>query len=100
MEKEFASHKAVIYAISNEAGDKLKQMREAHKLGSSFVFLSDPDAKLASLYAGKYDKGFLKPATIVVGKGGKIAFATSLDDYSVRPAARAVLEAVSQFDLK
>ena len=75
-------------------------MREAEKLGSTFIFLSDPDAKLAGLYAGKYHQGFLKPATIVVGKKGKITFATSLDDYKVRPAVETVLKAISEFGSK
>ncbi len=75
-------------------------MREAEKLGPTFIFLSDPDAKLAGLYAGKYSQGYLRPATIVVGKKGKIIFATSLDDYKVRPAAEAVLKALTEFDSK
>lgn len=75
-------------------------MRESEKLGSQFVFLSDPDAKLAELYAGKYPQGFLRPATIVVGKKGIITFATSLDDYKVRPAADKVLSVVKEFGKK
>lgn len=86
----------MIYAISNEPAAELKKMRDAEKLGSSFVFLSDPEAKMASLYAGKYAEGHLKPATIVVGKDGKIRYATALDDYKVRAAAEAVLKAVKE----
>ena len=90
---DFASLNATIYAISNEPADKLKEMRESEKLGSTFVFLSDPEAKFGSLYAGKYEQGYLKPATLVVGKNGRIVYATSLDDYKIRPAADKVLEA-------
>ncbi len=75
-------------------------MREAEKLGSQFVFLSDSEGKLAALYAGKYPQGYLKPATIVVGKKGKITFATSLEDYKVRPAAENVLKFVKAFKVK
>lgn len=72
-------------------------MREAHKLGAQFRFLSDPDAKLANLYAGKYPQGYLKPATIVIGKKGNILFATSLEDYKVRPTAESILKFVRSF---
>ncbi len=75
-------------------------MRAAEKLGSQFVFLSDPEGKFADLYAGKYPQGYLKPATIVVGKKGKITFATSLDDYKVRPAAENVLKFIKDFKVK
>jgi peroxiredoxin len=97
LEKEFADKKATIYAISYEPADKLKKMREAHKLGPQFKFLSDPNSKLSDLYSGKYPQGYLKPATIVVGKKGKILFATSLEDYKVRPAAEIVLKFVKEF---
>ena len=75
-------------------------MREAEKLGSQFVFLSDPEGKLASLYAGTYPQGYLKPATIVVGRKKVITYATSLDDYKVRPAAETVLKFVKEFTKK
>ena len=86
----------MIFAVSNEPADKLKKMRDSEKLGPSFTFLSDPNGQLASHYAGKYDRGFLKPATVVVGRGGKIVYATSLEDYKVRPAAEEVLKAVQK----
>lgn len=86
-----------MYAISNEPAEKQKQMRASEKLGSAFVFLSDPDAKMASLYAGKYPQGYLKPATIVVGKDGKITFASAVDDFKVRPSADVVLKEVLAF---
>ena len=94
MEAEFAKRKATIYAISNEPAAKLKEMRAAQKLGPTFVFLSDPKAKLAGLYAGKYDQGYLKPATVVIDRKGKITFATSLDDYTKRPSAAELLRTI------
>ncbi len=100
MSQDLATAKATVYAVSYEPADKLKKMREAEKLGPQFVFLSDPEGKLAALYAGKYPQGYLKPATIVVGNAGKITFATSLDDYKVRPAAENVLKFVKEFKSK
>jgi peroxiredoxin len=100
LEKEFSKSNAIIYAISNEPANKLKQMRESQHLGPIFSFLSDPKALLAAHYAGKYDQGYLKPATIVIGKKGKIVFATSLEDYKVRPAADEVLKAVQNSGIK
>ena len=86
----------MIFAVSYEPADKLKKMREAEKLGASFTFLSDPNGLLSAHYSGKYDQGYLKPATVVVGKDGKITFATSLVDYKIRPAAAEVLKAVQK----
>ena len=90
----------MIFAVSYEPADKLKKMRDAEKLGSSFTFLSDPKGELAAHYAGKYNQGFLKPATVVVGRGGKIVYATSLEDYKVRPAAELILKAVQKSGLR
>lgn len=89
--------KATVYLISNEPADKQKQMRVAEKLGPDFVFLSDPEGKMAALYAGKYPQGYLKPATIVVGKDKKIIYASSVDDFKKRPSAGDVLKAVKSF---
>ena len=84
----------MIYAIAAEPAPLLKRMREQEHLGKAFVFLSDVEAKFGSLYAGKYPPGYLKPATIVVGKNGKIVFASSLEDITNRPAAEKVLAAI------
>lgn len=94
IEADLKAENAVVYIVSNEASDKLEAMRQAEKLGPTFVSLSDPEAKLAALYAGKYDQGYLKPATIVVGKKSKILFASALEDYKVRADSQAVLKAV------
>lgn len=90
----------MIFAVSYEPADKLKKMRDAEKLGASFTFLSDPKGLLSAHYSGKYEQGYLKPATVVVGKGGKIVYATSLEDYKVRPAAAVVLKSVQNTGLK
>ncbi len=97
MESEFAKAHAIIYAISNEGPDKQDQMRAKEKLGEPFVFLTDPEGKLAKSYAGTYTEGrmatILKPATIVVGRGGKIVYGVSIEDFRIRPPAQAVLDA-------
>lgn len=97
IEAKFKEQNAVLYCVSNEKADKLLQMREKQAMGETFVFLSDPEGKLAAHYAGKYPQGYLKPATVVVGKDKKVLWATSLDNYAVRPAAEKVLEEVMRF---
>ena len=86
---------AKVYALSNEGGNDLKKMKESTKLGDTFIFLSDQDARGAGIYAGHY-KGMtmLNPATFVIGKNGKILYAYVGEDYKVRAGAQAVLEAV------
>ena len=97
IEKDLKKTGAIVYAISNEEADDLKKMKEAEKLGDTFVFLSDREAKGAGDYAGHYpDKTMLKPATFVIGKGGKIVYAYVGEDYKVRAGAQSVLQAVKK----
>lgn len=72
-------------------------MKEAHKLGDTFVFLSDPHGSSARRYAGLYAGGpVLQPATFVIGKDQKIDYAFIDENYRVRAAADEVLKAVRQ----
>jgi peroxiredoxin len=88
---------AIVYAISNEQSGDLKKMKDAEKLGDSFVFLSDTVAKTADMYAGHYDgKTILKPATFVIGKNRKIIYAYVGEDFKIRASAQVVLEAVKK----
>jgi peroxiredoxin len=48
IEADLKAENAVVYVVSNEASDKLDAMRQAEKLGPTFVSLSDPQAKLAA----------------------------------------------------
>ncbi len=84
----------MVYAISNEPAGPLDKMREQNMLGDRFVFLSDPEGKVASLYAGKLATGVLNPATLVIGKSGKIVFAEAEEDYTKRPPTDKVLKAI------
>ena len=73
-------------------------MREAEKVGSTFVFLSDPDGKPAALYAGKEQgRNVLKPATFVIGKHRKIRFAFVAEGHGDAPPPADVLKAVQAF---
>ncbi len=97
IEQELKKAGAIVYALSNEEADALKQMKETEKLGNSFVFLSDKKAQGAALYAGHYaGNTILNPATFVIGKYGKIAYAYVGEGYKVRAGAQNVLEAVKK----
>ncbi len=86
-----------MFLISNEMAPDLQKMKDREKLGDTFTFLSDLDAKAADLYAGHYEgKTILKPATFVIGKDGKIIYAYVGEDFKVRASADAVLSAVKQ----
>ena len=105
--QEFADAKAkltatgaVFYAISNEDAEKHKKMKADHKL--DFVtFLSDPKGEAAKQFAGTYGAdtqegaGVLKPATLVIGKDGKIAYAYVNENYQVRATSEAVLKTLT-----
>ena len=97
IEKELKKAGAIVYALSNEEANALKKMKEAEQLGNTFVFLSDKKAQGAALYAGHYaGNTMLNPATFVIGKNGKIAYAYVGEDYKVRAGAQTVLQAVKK----
>jgi len=91
---EFQKSGAAVYAISNEDGAKLNQMRDAEKLG--FVtFLSDPNGAAAKKYAGLYPGSMThQPGSFVIDKRGKIVYAYVNQDYKSRAATLSLLQAV------
>jgi len=70
-------------------------MRETEGLGDSFVFLSDIGGEFASQYAG-VSGGTFNAATYVIDKEGKIAYRYNDGDFTKRPPAQEVLEAVKK----
>ena len=94
--EKFAASGAKVYAISNEGAAELNKMKAASGLDFA-TFLSDPNAEAAKQFAGKYpDKPTLKPATLVIGKDGKVVYAYANENYQVRATTNAVLEAVAK----
>lgn len=91
---DFERAGAAVYAISDEGGAKLNQMRDAEHLG--FVsFLSDPDGAAAKKYAGLYPGSMThQPGSFVIDRGGKIVYAYANQDYKSRAATSAMLQAV------
>jgi len=91
---DFERAGASVYAISDEGGAKLNQMRDAEHLG--FVsFLSDPDGAAAKKYAGLYPGSMThQPGSFVIDKGGRIVYAHVNQDYKSRAATTAMLQAV------
>ena len=94
IQEELDQENAIVYAISNEGAEELKQMKQEHDLGDGFVFLSDPEGQAADLYAGKMENGVLKAATYVIGRDGTLKLSFVEDDYTKRPPAEDVLAAV------
>jgi peroxiredoxin len=92
---------AIVYAMSNEDSSAQIKMRDLQKLGKTFVFLTDPDAKMANLYAGRGDRGtVLKPATFVIGKDKKIAYAYVTHNGEDHPPVQDVVKAVQAAAVK
>jgi len=91
---DFQRSGAAVYAVSNEDGAKLNQMRDAEKL--DFVtFLSDPDGAAAKKYAGLYPGSMThQPGSFVLDKHGRIVYAYVNQDYKSRAATTAMLQAV------
>jgi peroxiredoxin len=71
-------------------------MKEAEKLGDTFVFLSDRDARVSEKYAG-HEKGgtLMKSATFVIGRDKKIVYAYVGEDFRTRAGAPNILKAVN-----
>jgi peroxiredoxin len=91
---DFQRSGASVYAVSNEDGPKLNQMRDAEKL--DFVtFLSDPDGAAAKKYAGLYPGSMThQPGSFVIDRHGRIVYAYVNQDYKSRAATTAMLQAV------
>ena len=86
---------AVVYGISNEEGAELQKMKLNQKLGNVFRLLSDAKGVAAARYAGTYEgRPVLKPATFVIGGGGKVVFGFVEEDSRARPTAGDVVKAV------
>lgn len=87
-----------MFAVSNEDSAAQVEMRKSEKLGPTFVFLSDPDAKLAAIYAGKQESHHsLWPATFVIDKHRKIGFAFVSEGHGDSPPPSDLLKAVQAF---
>ena len=61
---------AQVVAVSTDDVDTLKKFKES--LAAPFLFLSDPDGKVAEMYGGTM-LGHAKRATFVIDRDGKIA---------------------------
>jgi len=91
---DFERSGAAVYAVSNEDGAKLNQMRDAEHLGF-VLFLSDPDGAAAKKYAGLYPGSMThQPGSFVIDKRGRIVYAYVNQDYKSRAATTAMLQAV------
>lgn len=90
---DFQRSGAAVYAVSNEDGAKLNQMRDAEHL--DFVtFLSDPDGAAAKKYAGLYPGSMThQPASFVIDRRGRIVYAYVNQDYKSRAATLSLLQA-------
>ncbi len=84
----------MIYGISVEDGIPQEKMRTRQELGDSFVMLSDVHGEAGGLYAGMAKPDLHHPATYVIGKDGTLKYEFVGGNYSIRPAAQAVLDAV------
>lgn len=72
-------------------------MKKAENLSDEvFTMLSDPKGEAAKNYAGLADPEMHNPATYVIGLDGKIVFEFLDEDYSKRPVAVEVLDAVKK----
>ncbi len=100
----FQAAGAEILAISNEEVAKGQELRA--KAGPPFRLLHDPKGTVLHTYGlvvqsrdalgtMKRKHGYAHPATVVVGRDGKVAWKYVGKDYKDRPGVDAVLEAVA-----
>lgn len=61
---------AQVVAISTDDPATLKKFKDS--LGAPFIFLSDPEGKVAAQYGGVMAEGYAKRATFVVNSDGTI----------------------------
>jgi len=86
----------VLWAISNDNADKLRELRDAE--GLEMPFLLDPDAMTIKEY-GVYNEGSERviphPAALIIDKDGIVRFVRVDENYRERPSVDEILEALA-----
>ncbi len=85
----------VLWAISNDDPDKLRELRSGE--GLEFPFLLDPDATTIRQYGvfnEESERGIPHPTALIVDKDGIVRFVRVDEDYKQRPAVEELMEAL------
>ena len=85
----------VLWAISNDDPDKLRELRSGE--GLEFPFLLDPDATTIRQY-GVFNEEHMRvvphPTALIIDKDGIVRFVRVDEDYKQRPAVEELMEAL------
>jgi len=85
----------VLWAISNDDPEKLRELRDAE--GLTIPFLLDPDATTIKAY-GVYNEGSDRviphPAALIIDKEGTVRYVRVDENYRERPSVEELLEAL------
>ncbi len=85
----------VLWAISNDDPDKLRELRSSEVL--EMPFLLDPDAMTIKRYGvfNEEDRRVIPhPTALLIDKEGMVRFVRVDEDYKQRPAVEELLEAL------
>ena len=85
----------VLWAISNDDPDKLRELRSSE--GLEMPFLLDPDAMTIKRYGvfNEEDRRVIPhPTALLIDKEGMVRFVRVDEDYKQRPAIEELLEAL------
>lgn len=85
----------VLWAISNDDPDKLRELRSSE--GLEMPFLLDPDAMTIKRYGvfNEEDRRVIPhPTALLIDKEGMVRFVRVDEDYKQRPAVEELLEAL------
>ena len=85
----------VLWAISNDDPDKLRELRSGE--GLEFPFLLDPDATTIRQYGvfnEESERGIPHPTALIIDKDGIVRFVRVDEDYKLRPSVEELIEAL------
>lgn len=82
-----------VYAISNDDSETSRNL--VKRLSLTFPVLSDPDRRTIKTY-GVHDPGndVAWPAVVIVAKGGRVQLVDVTDNYTKRPSAQKLIDAL------
>ncbi len=85
----------VLWTISNDDPDKLRELRDSE--GLEMPSLLDPDATTIRQYGvfnEESERGIPHPTALIIDKDGIVRFVRVDEDYKERPAIRELIEAL------
>ncbi len=92
---QLEAHSVKVIGISPDKQEAVKNTRR--RIGQDYIFVSDVGSKVINAYGvKKKDDGLPHPATVLIRKGGDVAWFYINEDYKQRPTGEQILQLVKR----